>query len=98
MIEFGKEQDFGMLARVLASYAAWLLMTLTDIPAVISIFIVIAAPMFFGSVIWHLWKKRSGSLVNRIAFCGAAAFFPFLVMQMFIMGIIHCNPGSLNHE
>jgi len=80
-----KEQEVGMLVRVLVAYAAWLTMVFSNIPTVMSVFIVIAAPMFFGSVVWHLWKTHSLSAVNRIAFCGALAFFPFLAIQIFAM-------------
>ncbi len=74
-----------MLVRVLVAYTAWLTMILADIPASISVFIVIAAPMFFGSVVWHLRKTHSLSAVNCIAFCGAVAFVPFLAIQIFTM-------------
>jgi hypothetical protein len=86
MITVVREQEVGMLIRVLVAYAAWLTMIFVNIPISISIFIVIAAPIFFGSVIWHLWKTHSLSVVNRIAFCGAVAFFPFLMIQLFAMG------------
>jgi hypothetical protein len=85
MITAAREQDVGMLIRVLVAYAAWLTMVFGGIPDFISVFIVIAAPMFFGSVIWHLWKIHSLSAVNRIAFCGAVAFFLFLQVQIFAM-------------
>ena len=78
-----KEQEIGMLVRVLTTYAAWLAMVFATIPPALSIFIVIAAPVFMGSVIWHLWRTRSLSAVNRAAFCGAVAFFPFLAVQVF---------------
>jgi len=74
-----------MLFRVIVSYAAWLAMVFGFIPDLVSVFIVFAAPMFFGSVIWHLWKTHSLSAVNRTAFCGAVAFFPFLAIQLFVM-------------
>ena len=85
MITAARQQDFGMLIRVLAAYAAWLTMVFGGVPDFVSVFIVIAVPMFFGSVIWHLWKTHSLSMVNRIAFCGAVAFFPFLAIQLFVM-------------
>lgn len=78
-----KEREIGMLVRMLTTYAAWLTMTLATIRSIVSIFIVIAGPMFMGSVVWHLWKTRSLSAVNRLAFCGAVAFFPFLAVQIF---------------
>ncbi len=74
-----------MLVRVLATYGAWMTMVFANISPSVSVFIVIAAPMFMGSVIWHLWKKRSLSAVNRLAFCGAVAYFPFLAGQIFAM-------------
>jgi hypothetical protein len=78
-----RNQEIGMLLRVLATYAAWLTVSFSNISPFISVFIVIASPMFFGSVIWHLWKIHSLSAVNQIAFCGALAFFPFLAIQLF---------------
>jgi hypothetical protein len=78
------EQDFAMLTRTLVAYVAWLTMVFVDIPAFVWIFVVIAAPMTFGSVIWHLRKNHSRSVVNQIAFCGALAFFPVLAIQIFV--------------
>src|SRR5208283_4901169 len=63
-----REQNFDMLARVLASYAAWLTMIFADIPFLVTFFICITVPMFVGSVIWHLWKTHPRSVVNQIAF------------------------------
>lgn len=83
--EIARDQDIGMMIRVLVVYTVWLLMVFGSIPDSISVFIVIASPMLFGSVIWHLWKTHSLSVVNRIAFCGAIAFFPFLAIQIFVM-------------
>jgi hypothetical protein len=80
-----RQQDFGMPFRVIMSYAAWLAMVFGCVSDLVSVFIVFAAPMFFGSVIWHLWKTHSLSAANRIAFCGAVAFFPFLAIQLFVM-------------
>jgi hypothetical protein len=85
MNPIARDQDFGMLIRVVVAYAAWLTMVFGCIPDFLSVFIVIAAPMFFGSVIWHLRKAHSLSAMNRIAFCGAVAFFPFLAIQIFVM-------------
>jgi len=85
MTVVARKQDVGMLIRVLASYAAWMTMVFANIPFFVSIFIVITAPMFFGSVVWHLWKTHSLSAVNRLAFCGAVAFFPFLAIQIYLM-------------
>jgi len=48
-----------MLVRVLVAYTAWLTMILADIPASISVFIVIAAPMFFGSVVRMMILEHS---------------------------------------
>jgi hypothetical protein len=84
MTTVARDQDIGMLTRVLVAYSAWLTMIFAEIPPFNSVFIVIAAPMFFGSVIWHLWTTRSLSVVNRMAFCGAVAFFPFLVIQVIL--------------
>ena len=78
-----KELDVGMLVRVLLSYAAWLTMLFAKIPFFVSVFITVAAPMFFGSVVWHLWMTRSSSTVNRFSFCAAVAFFPILALQIF---------------
>ncbi len=80
----GEKHNFGMFIRVIGIYTAWLMMVWGDISAVISLFVVVAAPMFAGSVIWHLRKTHSLSNVNRLAFCGAIAFFPFLVIQIFV--------------
>ncbi len=80
-----KTREIGMLARMLVTYGAWLTMFFGFIPAIASVVIVIAAPMFMGSVVWHLWKTHSLSAVNRTAFCGALAFFPFLTIQVFAM-------------
>ena len=74
-----------MLARVLASYAAWLTVTFAHIPVLVAFFICITVPIFVGSVIWHLWKTHPRSVVNQIAFCGAVAFFSFLAIQLFVM-------------
>ena len=74
-----------MLIRVLVTYGAWLTMVFGGLPGVVSVFVVIAAPMFFGSVVWHLWNTHSQSFVNQVAFCGAVAFFPFLGIQLFVM-------------
>jgi len=78
----GEERNLGMLVRVVLSYAAWLTMVFLNVPSFISVFIFIAAPMFFGSVIWHLWKTHSLSIVNQISFSGALAFFPFFGLQI----------------
>jgi hypothetical protein len=82
-----ERRDIGMLIRVLGSYAAWLIMVFGNIPTYPSVFIIIAAPMFFGSVIFHLWKTHSMSFVNRVSFSGAIAFFPFLAIQILAMRI-----------
>jgi hypothetical protein len=81
--------NIGMFIRVLASYAAWLVMVFGNIPTYISVYIVIGAPMFLGSVVFHLWKTRSLSAVNRFAFCGAIAFFPFLAIQILAMRFLN---------
>lgn len=79
----GEKHNVGMFIRVLGLYAAWLMMVWGLLSAFISILVVIAAPMFAGSVVWHLRKTYYLSAVNRLAFCGAIAFFPFLVIQIF---------------
>jgi hypothetical protein len=79
---FVREREWGILLRMLGSYAAWLAMVFVDVPAFASICIVIAAPLVFGSVIWHLWRSHALSAVNQIAFAGAVAFFPFLTIQI----------------
>ena len=71
-----ERRDIGMLIRVLISYVAWLAMVYGSIPDLISVFVAVAAPMFFGSVIFHLWKTHSLSFINQLA------FFPFLAIQI----------------
>jgi hypothetical protein len=85
MTTTSRKQDFGMMIRVLLAYAAWLAMVFGATSGFVSVFIVVAAPLFFGSVIWHLRRTYSSSMVNRLAFFGAIAFFPFLAIQMFVM-------------
>lgn len=80
-----KQHDYGMLVRVILSYAAWLMMVFGVVPQFISICIVIAAPMSFGGAIWHLRKMRRSSMVNQISFCGAIAFFLFLMVQIYLI-------------
>ena len=80
-----EKRNFGMLIRVIVTYLAWIMMVFENIPAFISVVIVVAAPMLFGSVVWHLRKTRSLSVVNRVAFCSAVAFFPFFAIQIVAM-------------
>ena len=83
MTAFVIKREIGMLVRVIAAYGAWLTMVFANIPLFVSVFIVATAPMFMGSVVWHLWKTRSLSAINVVAFCGALAFFAFLAIQIF---------------
>ena len=83
MTAFVIKREIWMLVRVIAAYGAWLTMVFASIPTFVSVFIVAAVPMFMGSVVWHLWKTRSLSAINELAFCGALAFFAFLAIQIF---------------
>ncbi len=74
-----EDKEFGLLIRVLLTYAAWLAMILGDLPASACIVIGIVAPLLFGGVIWHLRRSHLRSAVNEIAFAGALAFFPLAI-------------------
>ncbi len=77
-----EDKECGLLARVLLTYAAWLAVTFYDVPALVFVTALIACPLLFGGVIWHLRETHSRSAVNQIAFSAALAFPVFLILLL----------------
>ena len=70
-----EDKECLLLARVVATHTAWLMMILGNLPTLASIVIGIASPLLFGGAIWHLRRTHWRSAINQIAFIGSIAFF-----------------------